>query len=494
MTSLAARPAVTNCVTNSLIYLRPRTKLAKLYHYRRNGIYYLRLRETGSITRTASVSLKTTDRKVAMDASRRLAETIKAFHLDHPAATWHELREHLLAIAEGLLSSAHDVHSLRHWGDLYEDVGMNLTEIAATMPLSADQHEHVSRAKQVMVAAQDRLQGDSVPLVKIIRDLEGGIEDTVTPANGSPAPQSVRGPALTFQDLSVLYLADRGQDQKASTLKETKICHGTISTALGEMDMRNHSRADLVALRDRLSENRMPSTVNKLIVKLSAVLTWAVDNGHLSKAYDKKLKLTKGLESSRKAFSQDQVGKLMAYASNLPETSWKRWVLSLGVVTGGRLNEISQLTVSDVQTLASGITAIHINEAGEGKSIKNKRSERSVPLTDGAYGFDLAAFLRYVEASKLKGSESLAQIGYKTAGEWANQQAIPTALGDSFGPGLTFHSLRHSLASLMQVKGVPTVHAQALMGHASGTITFDTYGSGVPVETIAEMLRVVFEL
>ncbi len=101
------------------------------------------------------------------------------------------------------------------------------------------------------------------------------------------------------------------------------------------------------------------------------------------------------------------------------------------------------------------MTVIHINETGEGKSIKNKRSERFVPLTDGAYGFDLAAFLRYVETCRLKGAESLAQIGYKTAGEWANQQAIPAALGDSFGPGLTFHSLRHSLASLMQAKGAP---------------------------------------
>lgn len=55
--------------------------------------------------------------------------------------------------------------------------------------------------------------------------------------------------------------------------------------------------------------------------------------------------------------------------------------------------------------------------------------------------------------------------------------------------GLTFHSLRHSLASLMQAKGVPTVYAQAVMGHASGTITFDTYGSGVPVEVLAKMLR-----
>ena len=480
---------VTSAVTNFAVSLKPTTRLAKLYHYRRNGIYYLRLRETGSTTQATSVSLKTSDRKAAMDASRRLAETIRSFHLDHPEATWSELREHLLWVAEGLLSCSHDVHSLRDWGDLYEDVRTNLTEIAATMSLNVDQHEHVTKAKDVMAAAQVRLQGDSVPLVKIIRDLEGNRESALKHVSDVSLPISVKGPALTFEGLSVLYMADRAQDQKASTLKETKVCHGTLSASLGSLDLRNHSREDLVALRDRLSEGRMPSTVNKLIVKLSAVLAWAVENGHLTKTYDKKLKLTRGLESTRRAFSQAQVTKVMEYASNLPETLWKRWLLSLGVITGGRLNEISQLTTSDIQTLESGITVIHINEVGEGKSIKNKRSERLVPLTDGAYGFDLAAFLRYVEACKLSGSEALAQIGYKTAGEWANQQAIPAALGDTFAKGLTFHSLRHSLASLMQAKGVPTTHAQAVMGHASGTITFDTYGSGVPVEVIAEMLR-----
>lgn len=426
-----------------------------------------------------------------MDASQRLAETIKAFHLDHPQATFSELKEHLLWVAEDLLSSAHEVHSLRDWGDLYEDVKTNLTEIAATMPLSVNQQEHVMKAKQVMIAAQARLQGDSVPLVNIIRDLEG---DQGQAGEIVSVPLSVLAPPMTFDVLSGLYLADRGQDQKASTLKETKLCHGTLSAQLGDLDLRNHSRADLVALRDRLHTTRAASTVNKLIVKLSAVFAWAVENGHLIKTYDKKLKLTKGLESTRKAFSQAQVAKVMDYASNLPETSWKRWLLSLGVITGGRLNEISQLTRSDIQTLDSGVTAIHINEVGEGKSIKNKRSERLIPLTDGAYGFDLAAFLRYVESCKLSGSDSLAQIGYKTAGDWANRQAIPEALGDDHKAGLTFHSLRHSLASLMQVKGVPTVHAQAVMGHASGTITFDTYGSGVPVETLVEMLGGLFRV
>lgn len=80
-------------------------------------------------------------------------------------------------------------------------------------------------------------------------------------------------------------------------------------------------------------------------------------------------------EVTSKAFTQQQVSNLMDYANSLPETSWKRWLLSLGIITGGRLKEICQLTTCDVVTKESGLTAIHINEAGEGKSIKNKQIE-----------------------------------------------------------------------------------------------------------------------
>ena len=434
---------VTSAVTNFTQFLRPATRLASTYHYRRNGIYYLRLRETGSTTQATSVSLKTTDRREAMSTSRRLAESIKVFHHDNPTATWHELRARLLKIAEEILPVAHDANL---WGGLHEGA-----EIAVMVPIT----------KQ--------------PVAQPVQD--------------SPAALSVSAPAMTFEFLSGLYMSDRAGEQKASTLSSTKFTHGVLCTELGALDLRMHTRAHLVALRDRLATTRKPSTVNQMLMKLSAVLNWSVENGHLEKSYDKKLKFTKGTESSRKAFTQEQVGKLMAYTNNLPETSWKRWLLSLGIITGGRLNEISQLTTSDIQTLESGVIVISINEVGEGKSIKNKRSERQVPLTDGAYGFDLAAFLRYVSACIQSGNDSLAQIGYRPAGEWVNQQAIPQALGESYVRGLVFHSLRHSLASLMQAKGVPTTHAQAVMGHASGTVTFDTYGEGVPVLIIAEMLK-----
>ncbi|MDZ3995399.1 Tyrosine recombinase XerC [Pseudomonas sp. Teo4] len=441
MNTLPQEHPVTSAVTNRTLPLRPVCRLASPYHYRRHGIYYLRLRVTGSVNRTVSVSLKTTDRRWAMQTSGHLTSSLQAFHLDHPDASWYDLREHLLALVSNTVVSADEGHPLRHWGDLYRNVTV------APSPVETSYREVMS----------------------------------TTPAE-SP---------MAFDALARLYMADRAGEQKPSTLKETTLCHKVISEHLEGLDFRNHSREDLVAFRGRLAQGRMPSTVNKLIVKLSAVLAWAVENGHLSKTYDKKLKLTKGVESTRKAFSQHQVSKLMEYASNLPEASWKRWLLSLGIITGGRLKEICQLTTGDVVTMKSGLVAIHINEAGEGKSIKNKQSERLVPLTDGAYGFDLAAFLRYVDVIRRSGSTSLAQVGYRPSGEWVNQQAIPAALEDTYERGLVFHSLRHSLASLMQAKGVPVTHAQAVMGHASGTITFDTYGSRVPVEVIEKMLKVV---
>lgn len=365
--------------------------------------------------------------------------------MDCPGASWNDLRGHLLTLVSTTLMSADDGHPLRHWGGMYRTLGVIPSAVLA--PYS-----------EKMTAVTEPV---SIP--------------------------------LTFDVLSQLYMADRGGEQKPTTLKETILCHKVIAEHLNGLDLRRHSREDLVAFRGRLSVGRMPSTVNKLIVKLSAVFSWAVENGHLSRSYDKKLKLTKGVESARKAFSQPQVSKLMEYANGLPEASWRRWLLSLGIITGGRLKEICQLTTSDVVTTESGLVAIHINEAGEGKSIKNKQSERLVPLTDGAYGFDLAAFLRYVDAIRSSGSEALAQISYRPSGEWVNQNAIPAALGGDYERGLVFHSLRHSLASLMQAKGVPTTHAQAVMGHASGTITFDTYGSGVPTATVAELLQQLFE-
>jgi hypothetical protein len=58
MNILEDQPAVTSTVTTLTFPVRPTTRLAKPYHYRHNGIYYIRLRATGCTTEAAAVSLK----------------------------------------------------------------------------------------------------------------------------------------------------------------------------------------------------------------------------------------------------------------------------------------------------------------------------------------------------------------------------------------------------------------------------------------------------
>lgn len=106
--------------------------------------------------------------------------------------------------------------------------------------------------------------------------------------------------------------------------------------------------------------------------------------------------IERGAESDRKPFSRDQVATIMTYANELPASDWKRWALSLGVLTGARIGEIYQLTQGDVKQV-EGITVIDINKDEQDKTLKNDFSVRQVPLVDGAYGFSLAAFLEWVE-------------------------------------------------------------------------------------------------
>lgn len=175
--------AAPSAVTNLAFPVRPTTRLAKPYHFRRNGIYYMRLRATGSTTEFASVSLKTSNRRDALDASELIAGFIRAFHLDNPDASWSKLKAHFRIVSVELFKAGRDDNVTQVWGGL-----------------------HVGHSSSV---------GGSTRSMKV------------------PVSISVLASAMTFETLSDLYLADRGKDQKESTLKETKICHGTISAALG---------------------------------------------------------------------------------------------------------------------------------------------------------------------------------------------------------------------------------------------------------------------
>ena len=242
-------------------------------------------------------------------------------------------------------------------------------------------------------------------------------------------------------------------------------------------------------------ENRKASTVKKLLTRFSTVMDWAVNNGYLEKSLDKGLKPTKGADSSREPFSRDQVKALMDHAKTLPVDAWQRWALSLGVITGARIEEIRQLTKADIKEVpgvsgANRTWVIDINR-NDGKSVKTNSSVRVIPLTDGAYGFDLQAFLEFVA----KADSRLFTLG---AGQFSGvlNGTLREVLGLKTDRTQTFHSLRHSLAGALKAAEVPVGTAESILGHSSGSISYDLYGAGSAVEVgrMAEALRAAFKM
>ena len=463
------------------------TALAKPYHYRRSGRYYLRLRPQGTVKGFFTLSLRTTDKAIAMTISQDILTTLKAYQLDNPEASWDELRERLVDIAEYNLTMAHGDSSLVAYEMINDEHHLALRMASAKLPLSVNQQRAVSKALEIIEASQERMRGRSGKLVEIVKDLND--ESCGVPLALS-LPISVNAsPSLPFKSLSALYMEERKDSIEASTMRDVKSSCEAISVILGDLDMRGHTREDMKNLRDKLLKGRKGSTVNKLMTRLSTVMDWAVNNGYLDKSFDKGLKLSKDADSSREAFSTGQLKALMTHANSLPADAWQRWALSLGVITGARIEELRQLTKADVKQVG-GVWVIDINR-NDGKTAKTKNALRVIPLTDGAYGFDLQAFREFVDSSESR----LFTLG---SGQYSSvlNGALRDVLSLNADRTLTFHSLRHSLAGALKAAEVPVGTAESILGHASGSISYDLYGAGSAVEVgrMAEALVNAFRM
>ncbi|EPQ7858210.1 site-specific integrase [Escherichia coli] len=475
---------------------------------RANGRYTIRFRLKGQTTPFLSVSTRSTDRRVATMRQRELAATAKAFMLDRPEVSLQELKEHLRSMAEQFLTDASD----DYWNGLevatLVDEKSNLKELAATQALSLDQQKGIRLALEVLTAAQQRVDtGDTSGLIKLIDD--NNHTDYSTIGDSTSILKNEQGdrpvvftqesqPEVTicsFSELVSSLLAEKVQTLKSSSYKDLSSSLNTVSRFLPE-DMDLMSRSEWLAVRDAMLASEVrPSTINKLLTKAKMCLDYALMNGQLEGRNPiERMKLVKDVESKRRAFTDEELERLLGrveaeyqFTRHTAQTSSeaRRWASLVSVITGARAAEVCHLTKRDIVTLDNGLVCIDINEDGEGKSVKNKHSVRLVPLTDGAYGFDLASFLSWVDTQPDEGP--LFGMTPSAYSSWFNSRVMTEALGDA--ENVSLHSLRHWLATRMKERGVNLVDAQGILGHSSQSITYDLYGKGHAVGRLAEVLK-----
>ncbi|WP_142631920.1 site-specific integrase [Raoultella ornithinolytica] len=529
---------------------------SRTYLYQRNGVFYIRLRMKATDCfpaslpqykryKLTSVSLRTKDRRTAMAHSRHIKAALKAIHADRPNATYEEMRGHLKDIAEWELSTGRsdlfEPDMRETYRGLYVELGENLVDAVASEPLSIDQHRYINEALGVLRACMKRIEaGDSQSLIDYVDRFDGidrqDNQASVSLSVSAPEVKQEITPSVTVASLFEQYEAENAQNWKPATLRENKASHAALIEIFDYLGLNAEaSRADMLRVRDvlqQLPKNRkqrfkdaslvdllsredkadcldVVTINNKYLIKMAAVFKWAVRNDLIKK------NMTEGLEikvpqrkasEARNAFSTEQVGQLLVAAKSYShKTSGKPYhyyVTALAAITGARLNEVAQLQVKDVRVTEAGTVYIHINEDDSnlpGKSIKNAHSDRCVPLIDGAYGFVLADFIDMIEARRNANGDDamvfdglrLMKNGYgEQVSKWFNRTLLPKVLADR--DGLAFHSFRHTVATQLKQHGVELAYAQAIMGHSSGSITYDRYAKEVEVDRLAEVLRFIF--
>ena len=211
------------------------------------------------------------------------------------------------------------------------------------MPLSVNQQRAVSKALEILEASQERMRGRSGKLVEIVKDLND--EPCGTPEALFLSQSVNASPGLTFKSLSALYMEERKDSIQASTMRDVKSSCEAIGAVLGDLDMKSHTREEMKGLRDKLLEDRKPSTVKKLLTRLSTVMDWAVNNGYLDKSFDKGLSRLRALTVRvRRSLSSGKGSD--DHANSLPVDAWQRWALSLGAITGTRIEELEAIDQS----------------------------------------------------------------------------------------------------------------------------------------------------
>lgn len=223
-------------------------------------------------------------------------------------------------------------------------------------------------------------------------------------------------------------------------------------------------------------------TKNKHASKIGAFFHW------VNNRYDEEIKNpfeglrakdTQPVKEKRTAYSLSQIKFLLASMSNLE--IHKQWIIKIAIYTGMRCNEIIQLSSDDVSQI-DGQWCLSVRDNKDYQRVKNKGSIRAIPLHK-----ELLPFVVYAK-SKPDGERIFPEFKvYKGNcahyfGKWFTRWKAKNNLPE-------FHSIRHYVATVFKTQGIELQYAQQILGHSSGSITYDRYGKQIAPHALVNAIE-----
>lgn len=209
-------------------------------------------------------------------------------------------------------------------------------------------------------------------------------------------------------------------------------------------------------------------------------------------------------EQLRSIFSADwfvygrgELTKSGTYRTFLPHYYW---LPLLGLFTGARINELSQLRLADFKQTESGIWFVDVDDDGEGQRLKNANSRRQIPLHPRLISLGLVEWTRELDRAGYDRlfPELLCDPvkGYgKAATKWFSRYL--EAKGWTRDGTTTFHSFRHTfITRCLNSLSVPEAVLSQITGHQRGaSVMVNTYRKDkIPDEVVKVVERLDFNL
>lgn len=314
-------------------------------------------------------------------------------------------------------------------------------------------------------------------------------QNTVDRFNGEPDPDAGD---VTLGSLYAPYRASKAVRCKPSYLRTLDATWRTwVAPRWASVRLKAITRETLQQWVGELAAKRSPSVVSRALGIVSGILAQAVEDRRIRSNPATGVTLPRRTQRRHPYLTMGQLKALAGAAGP------KRGIILVLGLTGIRWGELCALTVSDVDAsrrrlgIRRSVTWVHGEPAytapktWETRTVAYPSCLDTVfrDASDGKRDSDLlfpAPDGRPMRNAKPGRRDSWYAVAKRRAG-------LPDAL--------TVHDLRHTAASLMVASGASVKAVQRQLGHASASMTLDTYADlfDTDLDDVADRLGVMFD-
>lgn len=213
-------------------------------------------------------------------------------------------------------------------------------------------------------------------------------------------------------------------------------------------------------------------TLSKHRQRLSAFFNFLIENDKVQRNPLKGIAKASSFdtdEDTGRAFTQaelDAIFEPIAFAAWSAKYPHRFWAPLIGLFTGARVTEVSQLYVDDI-AVEHGVPGFHIRKGKPGQKLKNKGSLRFIPIAQPLLD---AGFLDFVEDMRKANHDRLFphlpnNDGNGFGRQMSRQFSVYIKARGVSDPGMGFHAFRHTFATRLDRAGVGHGTISRITGH-----------------------------